>query len=154
MASRWEQFLELEKKPIPLIDHLLDEVAKLLAKDLETWPPPVMELDLDTGGRFRELFEPGSRRPEPAVYEEAFRVARWELEREIEVSADYFRNQRWMERGLSPGERTAILFLSAWLVEQLLSLREYTHSRVTRPMLVDCLERTERRWRIRETELR
>ena len=32
MASRWEQFLEFEKKPVPLIDHLLDEVAKLLAK--------------------------------------------------------------------------------------------------------------------------
>ncbi len=147
MASRWEQFLELDRKPIPLIDHLLAEVAKLLAKDLETWPPPVLELDLDTGGRFRELFAPDSRRPEPAVYEEAFRVARWELEREIDASADYFRNQRWIERGLSPAERTPILFVSTWLVEQLLSLREYTHNRVTRPNLVDCLGRTEQRWR-------
>jgi hypothetical protein len=146
MASRWDRILELEKKPVPIVEHLLEEVAGILAKDLQQWPPPIEELDLDTGGRFRELLSPGSKRPDDAVYEEAFRVARWELQRDLDASAEYFRNQRWIERGLSPAERPAILFLSAFMVEQLLSLREYTHSRISRPRLVDCLDQMERRF--------
>jgi len=151
MTSRWERLLELEKKPVPIVDHLLDEVAKLLSKDLAGWPPPITELDPDQGSRFADLLAPGSQRPDDRVFDEAFTVARWELEREIEISAEYFRNQRWLERGLSPNDRTSILFLSRWLVEQLLSLREYTHSRITRPMLVECLGRTGRLLRARRS---
>ena len=143
MASRWE--LLLEQKPIPLIDHLLEEVAKLLVKDLQGWPPPIEELDLETGGRFAPLLLPDAQRPDARVFAEAFTVARWELERELDASADYFRNRRWMALGLPEDARYPILFISRWLVEQLLSLREYTQSRVTRPQLVDCLERTQRR---------
>lgn len=144
MPSRWEQILE--SKPIPLIDHLLSEVAKLLEKDLRQWPLPLLELDPDTGTRFSALLQPDAPRPHPEVYEEAFKVARWELERELDASAEYFRNQRWRERQLPDEVRQPILFISRWLVEQLLSLREYTHSRVTRPQLVDCLTRLERRF--------
>ncbi|MBX5483302.1 MAG: hypothetical protein IRZ16_15885 [Myxococcaceae bacterium] len=146
MPSRWEHLLET--KPIPLIDHLLEEVSKLLARDLQKWPLPVQELDLDTGGKFAELLRPDAKRPEPAAFEEAFKVTRWELEREIEASADYFRNCRWREHGLTDQTRIEILFISRWLVEELLSLREYTHSRITRPQLVDLLERTMRRYRL------
>lgn len=144
MASRWD--LILEQKPIALIDHLLEEVAKLLSKDLREWPLPVQELDLDTGGAFASLFEPDARRPDARVFEEAFTVARWELQRELDASSDYFRNRRWMERELPETARTPILFISRWLVEQLLSLREYTQSRVSRAQLLDCLERTRRRF--------
>jgi hypothetical protein len=146
MASRWERILELEKKPVPIVEHLLDEVARILAKDLQQWPPPIEELDLETGGQFRALLEPGSTRPANAVYGEAFQVARWELQRDLDASADYFRNQRWTERGLCAGDRPAILFLSAFLVEQLLSLRESTHSTISRSQLLDCLERMQQRF--------
>lgn len=142
MPSRWD--LLLEHKPIPIVDHLLNEVAKLLAADLAKWPLPVIDVDVDTGGKFAALLAPDSRRPDPVVFAEGFRVAQWELEREIEASAEYFRNQRFSERGAAPQDRTAILFISRWLVEQLLSLREYTHSRITRPQLIDCLQRTQR----------
>ena len=140
--SRWD--LLLERKPVPLIEHLLDEVAKLLAADLQRWPPPIVDLDPAAGRKFAPLLEPGSRRPDDAVFEEGFRVARWEIEREIDASAEYFRNRRWMERGLGEDARMPILFISHWLVEQLLSLREHTHSRVSRAQLVDCLERVRR----------
>ncbi len=143
MPSRWD--LLLESKPIPLIDHLLEEVAKLLAKDLAGWPPPVESLDLETGGTFAPLLLPDAKRPDARVLDAAFTVARWELERDLDASAEYFRNRRWMARGLPEDARYAILFVSRWLVEQLLSLREHTHSKVTRPQLVDCLERTRRR---------
>lgn len=143
MSTRWEHLLE--RKPIPLVDHLIDEVAKLLAKDLATWPLPVTDFDLDTGRSFAALLAPDARRPEDAVFDEAFRVARWELDRDLDASADYFRNRRWMERGLDEPSRTPILFISRWLVEQLLSLRECTQSKITRPQLIECLERTRSR---------
>ena len=142
MPSRWD--LLLESKPVPIVDHLLDEVAKLLAADLAKWPLPVVDVDPVAGRQFAPLLEPGSPRPEEAVFEEAIRVARWELEREIDASADYFRNRRFTERGLPEEARTPILFISRWLVEQLLSLREHTHSRVTRAQLVQCLDRIPR----------
>jgi hypothetical protein len=140
--SRWERLLD--RKPVPLIEHLLDEVAKLLAADLRRWPPPVADLDPAAERKYRSLLAPGSARPDDTVFGEAFRVARWEMEREVDASADYFRNRRWMERGLAEDARMPILFLSQWLVEQLLSLREHTHSQVTRPQLVECLERARR----------
>ena len=140
--SRWD--LLLESKPVPLIEHLLDEVAKLLAADLQRWPPPIADLDPAAGRKFAPLLEPDSPRPDDAVFEEAFRVAGWEIERELDASAEYFRNTRWMQRGLGEDARMPILFISQWLVEQLLSLREYTHSRVSRAQLVDCLERVRR----------
>jgi len=142
MPSRWD--LLLESKPVPIVDHLLEELAKLLAADLAKWPLPVVDLDPDAGRPFAPLLDLGSPRPEVAVFEEAFRVARWELEREIDASADYFRNRRFTERGLPEEARTPILFISRWLVEQLLSLREHTHSRVTRAQLVLCLDRIRR----------
>lgn len=145
MPSRWEHLLE--SKPIPLVDHLLEEVAKLLEKDLRQWPLPVTELDPETGAGFTALLQSDSVRPRPEVFEAAFQVARWELERALDASAEYFRNQRWREHNLPDDARQSILFISRWLVEQLLSVREYTHSRVTRPQLIDCLGRLERRFR-------
>lgn len=123
----------------------MEEVAKLLAKDLGRWPLPVEELDIETGGKFAQLVLPDAKRPEAAVFAEAFKVARWELERDLDASADYFRNARWRERALTDEVRVEILFISRWLYEQLLSLREFTHSRVTRANLVDLLERLRRR---------
>lgn len=149
MPSRWD--LLLEQKPVALVDHLLNEVAKLLAKDLQQWPLPIADVDLDTAQNFAPLLSPESKRPDPVVFFESFRIARRELEREFEASAEYFRNQRYLEAGAAPTDRAAILFISRWLVEQLLSLREHTHSKVTRPQLVDCLERTERRFRAQGT---
>lgn len=146
MTSRWERLFD--QKPVPLLDHLLEEVARLLTADLQRWPIPVVDLDLNTGSKFAPLLEPDSAQPEEPVFDEAFRVARWELERDFDASADYFRNRRWSERGLPEDARTPILFISRWLVEQLLSLREHTHSRVTRAHLVDCLERVRRSFRL------
>ena len=143
MPSRWEHLLE--SKPIPLVDHLLEEVSKLLAKDLQSWPLPVEDLDLDTGRKFAELLRPDAKRPAPAVYDAAIQVTRWELERDLDASADYFRNTRWREQGLTDEARMQILLISRWLLEELLSLREYTASRVTRPQLIEVLEKTQRR---------
>jgi hypothetical protein len=143
MASRWE--LLLEQKPIPLVDHLLEEVAKLIAKDLEAWPPPLVELDPTLGKGAQALLEAGRPKPSAIVYEESFRLARWEISREFEAYDDYMRNARYEARGLPPETRAELLFLSRWLVEQLLGLGEATEGRVNRRMMGDLLVRIERR---------
>lgn len=139
MPSRWDHLFDL--KPVPLVDHLLEEVAKLLARDLQSWPPPVQELDLDTGGAFAPLFTEARPRPSPAVYAEALRLADWELAREFDAYDEYMRNKRYLERGLAPDERLPLLFLGRWLTEQMLGLGEATEGRVKRAHMRDCLGR-------------
>ncbi|WP_434382464.1 hypothetical protein [Melittangium boletus] len=146
MASRWDYLFET--KPVPMMDHLLEEVAKLLAKDLRQWPPPVQEVDLDVGGQFAPLFTEPTPRPAEAVYDEALRLSRWELEREHEAYDDYMRNKRYLERGLAPTDRLALLLLNRWLVDQMLGLGEATEGRVNRRLMLKCLERLEARRRL------
>jgi hypothetical protein len=129
------------------MDHLLEEVAKLLAKDLQQWPPPVQEIDLDVGGPFASLFTEPPPRPARAVYDEALRLSRWELARELEAYDDYMRNKRYLERGLVPTDRLVLLFLNRWLVEHMLGLGEATEGRVNRRLMLQCLDRLEARLR-------
>jgi hypothetical protein len=143
MPSRWD--LLLDQKPIPILDHLVEEVSKLLAKELAAWPPPITEMDAELGQRFSPLFEPQVTRPSRAVYTEAFRLARWELEREVAAVDEYMRNQRYLDRGAEASDTLALLFLSRWLTEQMLGLGEATSGRVKRPLMVRCLEAVERK---------
>jgi len=146
MPSRWDYLLET--KPVPILDHLQEEVAKLLAKDLAKWPPPVQEIDLDLGGTFAPLFLEPPPRPSPAVYDEALRLSRWELEREFDAYDDYMRNKRYLERGLAPTDRLTLLFLNRWLVEQMLGLGEATEGRVSRPIMRKILDKVESKLRL------
>jgi hypothetical protein len=145
MPSRWD-FL-LDQKPIPILEHLVAEVSKLVAKDLEKWPPPITEMDLELGRKFEPLFFPDAKRPGPAVYSEAIRLCRWELERDVEAVDEYMRNRRYLEKGLSEEERLALLFLSRWLTEQMLGLGDATYGKVKRPAMIRCLEEIDRRIR-------
>jgi hypothetical protein len=149
MSSRWERLLD--QKPVPVLDHLLDEVSKLFSQALSQWPPPLEELDLDTGAPFAGVVAPDTPRPTAAHYEEAFKLARFELRRELDAIDDYFRNQRWLARELPASDRQLLLFLSRWMVEQLLSLGEATEGRIDRARMLECLDRTERRLRERAT---
>jgi hypothetical protein len=139
MPSRWDHLFD--RKPVSLTEHLVEEVSKLLAADLAQWPLPVQELDVATGRAFAPLLDAKSARPSDPVFTEAVRLARWDLERQVDASDDYVRNRRWMEHGLTPEDKLALLFISRWLVEQLLALREATEGRISRKMLVDCLDR-------------
>ncbi len=138
--NRWESLLSA--KPIPLVEHLLEEVSKLLSKELDGWPPPIESLDEQTGKSFRPIFSGEGARPSISAYEQGFRLARWELARNFEAYDDYMRNQRWLEKGLAAGDRAALLCLSRWLVERMLALREETQGRISRQQLIDCLDRT------------
>lgn len=144
MPSRWDHLFEA--RPGPLVEHLLEEVARLLVKDLAHWPPPVHEVDaLTAPPALAALLSGEHPRPGGAVYREALHLARLELQRELEAYDDYVRNKRYLERGLAPTDRAALLFLDRWLVEQMLALGESTQGRLKRPQLVRCLELVERK---------
>ena len=140
--SKWD--LILDQKPIPLLTHLLEEVAKIFAKDLAVWPPNVEDFDLATGRKLVDLLAESPLPPDPRLYREAFVLTRFDLGRELEASDDYLRNHRWMATGLGAKDRGMLLFLARFMAEQLLGLAEATEGRVTRPHLLDVLDRVER----------
>ena len=140
--SKWD--LVLDQKPIPLLTHLLEEVAKIFSKDLAAWPPHIEDFDPQTGRKLADLLAESPLPPDPRIYRQAFVLTRFDLARELAQSDDYLRNQRWMTTGLSAKDKPMLLFLSRFMAEQLLGLAEATDGRVTRPHLLDVLDRTER----------
>ncbi len=140
--SKWD--LVLGSKPVPLVEHLLDEAAKLFAKDLLVWPPRIDAFDEATGRTLAGLLVDAPPRPDVKLYAEAFRLTRLDLARDVDAYDDYFRNQRFVEAGLDRGDRPMLLFVSRFMTEQLLGLGEATEGKLNRPRLIDVLERTRR----------
>lgn len=142
MSNRWERILD--QKPVPLREHLLAEAARLLLGELRRWPLPVAEVDARTVGRMGDLLAPGAPPPSPSVYPAALQLVRWELGREHEAYDEYMRNHRYQEGGISETERQALLLVSRWLLEQLLSLSDATEGRVDRRALLGLVDGLER----------
>lgn len=138
MRSRWEAVLD--SKPVPLSEHLLVECSKLFAKDLSTWPPPVEELS----GADARLLAGEPPPPGPGLMREAFKLARWDLEHDLDAYDEYMRNQRWLETGLAAGDKALLLFMSRFIQEQLHGLSEATRGRVNRRAMLRVLDLTER----------
>ena len=142
MSDRWERILD--QKPVPLVEHLLDEASRLLLADLGCWPLPVQEIDVRTGGGMAELLGPDAPPPSPAVYPAALRLVRWELGREHDAYDDYMRNRRYQQAGIPERERPLLLLVSRWVLEQLLALSEATGGRVNRQALLGLVDRLDR----------
>jgi hypothetical protein len=140
--SKWD--LVLGSRPVPVVEHVLDEAAKLFAKDLAVWPPAVESFDATTGAALGELLAGHPPAPDTKLYAEAFRLTLLDLERDLDAYDEYFRNQRYTEAGLSRGDRPMLLFISRFMTEQLLGLGEATDGRLSRPRLIEVLDRTRR----------
>lgn len=141
MTGRWERILE--SKPIPVIDHLVAEVGKLLAADLQKWPLPVEELDVQLEPTFAPLLLPDARRPEHKVFVEALRLVRWELSRQFDAYDDYMRNKRYLAANVVETDRPALLLISRYVVEQLLALGEATENRINRARMAQVTDHLE-----------
>jgi hypothetical protein len=144
MGSRWERLLE--QKPVPVVQALLDEVAKRVAGELTRWPLPVEGVDMLTVGAAEAQLRADTPRPPDEVFIEAFKLAKWDLARETDALDEYLRNRRYLERDVAQEARPALLFITRWLVEQMLSLSEATEGRVKRKELTACLERIAHRF--------
>jgi hypothetical protein len=135
--SKWD--LVLEKKPIPMLEHLMDELARLLAAELSRWPP---EIEAANAGGLPEIFAAQPDRPQETLYREAFALARWDLSCEHAAFDDYFRNRRYLAAGLAVSDKALLLAVSRLIIEQLLALGEATEGRLKRHQLLELLERT------------
>jgi hypothetical protein len=142
VSNRWERILD--QKPVRLEEHLISEAARLLLGELGRWPLPVEEIDAMTGGGMVELLRPDAPRPSPAVFPAALQLVRWELGREHEAYDEYMRNRRYQEAGIPEADRPALLLVSRWVLEQLLSLSDATGGRVNRHSLISLVDRLER----------
>lgn len=146
MAGRWDFLYELE--PVPLTEHLVEELAKVLASELSRWPLAVDSFATPAdAARFAPLLAPDAPRPAAEVYEAAFFLAQLELERELERIDEFMRNERWRAFASPGAAYDAMILLSRYLTEQMLTVLEKTEGRVSRARLVDCLQRAERRLR-------
>lgn len=144
MASRWDFIHDL--KPVSLSEHLVEEVSKLLCKDLGAWPPEIESWEASRDeARFRKLFEPGAKRPDDKVFTVSFRLARLELLREYEQIDEFMRNERWRDFAEPGYDYEAMIFLSKYMTEEMLGIAEMTQGRIKRVQLVDCLLRAERK---------
>lgn len=146
MTRQWNKWdLVLDQRPVPIQEHLLEEVARLFAQDLAKWPPAIDELDPEAGGpALTQLLAEAPLAPDPRLYVEAFALTRFELGREVEAFDDYLRNHRWLNTGLAAKDKPMLLFLARFMTEQLLGLAEHTMGRLKRTHLLDVLSRTER----------
>jgi hypothetical protein len=142
MGSRWDRLLDT--KPVPLLDHLVDAAGRLLAAELRRWPLPVQEVDARASAELEPLLAPDSPRPGTPVFGEALRLVRWDLAREHEAYDDYVRNRRYLERGVAESDRPALLFISRWVLEQLLALAEATGGRLNRGALARVVDGIDR----------
>lgn len=138
--SKWD--LVLGTRPVPVIEHLVAEIARLFAKDLAAWPPEIEAFDGATGAKLLALLEAHPGRPDARLYREAFELTRLDLSREFEALDDYWRNQRWLSAGLAASDKGMLQFLSRFMAEQLLALGEATEGRINRSRMLDVLERT------------
>lgn len=138
--SKWD--LVLGTRPIPVLEHLVAEIARLFAKDLAAWPPEIEAFDGATGAQLLALLEAHPGRPDARLYREAFELTRLDLSREFEALDDYWRNQRWLSAGLAASDKGMLQFLSRFMAEQLLALGEATEGRINRSRMLDVLDRT------------
>ena len=135
--SKWD--LVLEQKPTPMVEHLMDELAKILAAEISRWPPAV---ETANAGELPEVFAARPDRPTELLYREAFTLAKWDLSCEHAAFDDYVRNRRYLAAGLTVSDKALLLSVSRLIVEQLLALGEATEGRLKRHQLLELLERT------------
>jgi hypothetical protein len=137
MPSKWD--LVLEQKPVAMEDHLLTECAALFAKELSQWPPGIES----ESHALTAMLQLDQKAPSPLLMREAFRLARWDLDRDLNAYDDYMRNRRFLEQGLAMGDKPMLMFFSRFIEEQLLALAEHTNGRMGRPALLRVLDLTQ-----------
>lgn len=146
--SRWHHILDTQ--PIPVVDHLVAELGKLFAKELARWPPSLDALDegegAGAGAQLRRILEEHPAKPDPRAFREAFRLANFDVARDLGAYDDYVRNRRWLEAGLAPGDKELVLFLARLVTEHLWGLAEHTTGHLSRVQLGEVLRQTERRF--------
>lgn len=130
----------------PLKSFVLDEVAKLLAAAVESFPPIIEEWERP---EMRERFEPllarVRGRPSDASVKIALRLYRWELEREVEAIDAWMRGEHWRETGAGPEDLELALFLWHFWVDQTFAFKEFAQGKFAQHELLGLADRLDTR---------
>ncbi|MFW6369525.1 MAG: hypothetical protein ACOC0J_02965 [Myxococcota bacterium] len=141
--GRYDWLYEL--RPVPIKEKVIEEVARHVAGDLESWPPPIEEWLSETDReRFSALYEEPSP-PGRGLLRYSFAIVRLELQREFEAIDYEMRNETWREHGSTEKDRLSMLLLVRWLTDVLLAVSERSGQRLTRADLVRIVDEIERR---------
>lgn len=134
-----------ERTPTPLVDYVLDEVAKALAIAATEFPPLIEEWE-DPAARRRwdaVLSQPPGRLPRH-VLRLALKMYRWELERDVEQIDRYLTREHFRELGtFTPLEEDTALFIWRYWVDQTLAFKEYARDKFTWKQLMGLADRLE-----------
>ena len=141
--GRWDYLVE--RKPQPLKEYVLDQVAERLARELTAWPPAIDEwLDDPLRERFRAAIERPSA-PGLDTLRVGCEMARRELLREYELIDAFWRSGS--QRQLLPDEleETTAHFVTRFLVDAALGFQELAQDKFNRRELVLLVEKVEER---------
>jgi hypothetical protein len=136
----YEWLYEREKQPLK--EYVLDEVAKHLAKAVESFPPQIEEWESEELRlRFAPLLSTMADRPRLGVVRIALKLYRWELERDVEAIDHFVRNHQWSEEEATPAEIELATFLWQYWLEQTLAFKEYAQEKFRWRELIGLAER-------------
>jgi hypothetical protein len=141
--GRWDYLVD--RKPQPLKEYVLDQVADRLARDLTAWPPAIEEwLDEPLRQKFRAAIE----RPSPPGLDTlrvGCEMARRELLRDYDLIDAFWRSGR--QRDVLPDdlEETTAHFVTRFLVDGALGFQELAQDKFSRRELVALVEKVEDR---------
>jgi hypothetical protein len=141
--GRWDYLVD--RKPQPLKEYVLDQVAERLARELTAWPPAIDEwLDEPLRQRFLAAIERPSS-PGIATLRVGCELARRELLREYDLIDAFWRSGS--QRQLLPDEleETTAHFVTRFLVDAALGFQELARDKFNRSDLVALVEKVEGR---------
>jgi hypothetical protein len=137
MSGRWE-FLE-GVRAMTAAEAIVHEAAKLLAGELARWPPRVEWTDATAAARYAPLYADAAPRPTDLAVREGMRLARWEMERDVQAIDFYMRNDLAAKVTTTAHDRLALDLVWRYLTEAMLALQELCGGRLKRAHLIDCL---------------
>jgi hypothetical protein len=143
--NRWEWIEGL--KPQTPAEALATQYAKILATELEAWPPQVDWQDSAQQRHYAPLYAAGAPRPSVAALEAGFSRLRLELEHDVEALDHDARNHGLESELADPLEQLAARFVWLYASESFAELFERTESRFKRRHALITVDLVQRRFR-------
>lgn len=134
-VDRWAWIEGIQREPLERA--LVREAGRLIAGELDAWPPAVRFADEASAARLAPVLGPHSPAPSAAALALAFALAGDVLRRDFDA-----RDARL--RAAAPPERATASAVADYLVEWLFDLAERAESRLGRPRLLEALADAER----------
>jgi hypothetical protein len=141
--GRWDELAD--KKPQELKEYALSEAARIIAEELQTYPPRIEEwFDPAAREKYRDALSRPSAPPERTV-RVACELARRELLRDYELVDRFFQSGAYKAELPDDLEEQTAHFLARFLVDSALDFQEFGKGKFSRKDLVALVEKLEDR---------